>query len=477
MYSDRDTKAGMTQKKLDPFMPYDKTDKDSILRRASALTGKTLRGFIDLEEDVIGGTHTKGRLGQIVEEGYFYLDNNSSPLPDFRDAGIELKVTPMKKTKGGLVSKERLILGIINYDEVPERHFRIFTDKDSHILIIFYLWREDTDVLDYEILKVVDWTPTEEEWRMIREDWDVIEGYIMRGEAHLLSERHTKYLAACTKGAGHGSDMRSQPFSIEPAKQRALSFKASFMTELFHSHIDVGESIIDYVPGPDSASILHGVWAPGETFEEHIIGYYQEFIGLTCLQIEQRLGLELKEDSKQYYNMLSLAMAGVIGKKHIKEFDEAGILLKTIRTYHNGKPKESMSFPYIRYDGMVGQEWEDSDFFDDLDHEFFSPVFSFSSEDYKSQSRKDLVFKGAFFWKIPDDDFPIIESVWMDTKNKVLAEDFDHFIGMKDNPIAHVRPHARDSSDKATFRGKEVKKLSFWLKDTYIQSIIRKNLK
>lgn len=474
MYSDHDMWIGMTQKKLEPFMPYDKTDQDSILRRASRLTGNTLRDFIEIGEEVIGGTHTKGRLGQIVEEGYFDLDNNSSPLPDFRDAGIELKVTPMKKVGSGLVSKERLILGIINYDEVPKRHFKIFTDKDSHILIVFYLWEEGTDILDYEFLKVVDWRPTDEEWRMIRDDWDVIEGYIMRGEAHLLSEKHTKYLAACTKGVGHGGDMRSQPFSIEPAKQRALSFKASFMTQLYHSHVDVGEILIDEVQ--DSTSILHGEWSLEETFEEHIVKYYNKFVGLTCYEIEQELNLDLDDSSKQYYSTLSMAMAGVTGKKHIKEFEEAGIIIKTIRTYRNGKPKESMSFPYIRFDEIVEQEWQDSDFFDQLDHEFFSPVFSFTSNDTKSQSRKDLVFKGAFFWTISDEDMPVIESVWSDTKQKVLRGDFDHFISMSDNPIAHIRPHARNSLDTVTYGGRKVKKVSFWLKDTYIQEIIKKNL-
>lgn len=464
----------MTQKKLDPFMPYDKTDVDSILRRASKLTGNTLRDFIEYGEVVIGGTHTKGRLGQIVEVGYFDLENNNSPLPDFKDAGIELKVTPMKKVGSGLVSKERLILGIINYEDVPKKHFRIFTDKDSHILMIFYLWEEGADVLDYEFLKVVDWMPTDEEWRMIREDWEVIEGYIMRGEAHLLSEKHTKYLAACTKGAGHGGDMRSQPFSIEPAKQRALSFKASFMTQLYHSHVDVGETILDEVQ--DTISILHGEWSPDETFEEHIIKYYSRFVGHTCSEIERELNLELDDGSKQYYSTLSMAMAGVTGKKHIKEFEEAGILIKTIRTYENGKPKESMSFPYIRFEELVEQDWEDSDFFDQLDHEFFSPVFSFTNKDTKSQSRKDLIFKGAFFWTIPDEDMPVIESVWLDTKGKVLDDDFDHFIGMSDNPIAHIRPHARNSMDTATYKGRTVKKVSFWLKDTYIQGIIKKHL-
>lgn len=87
------------------------------------------------------------------------------------------------------------------------------------------------------------------------------------------------------------------------------------------------------------------------------------------------------------------------------------------------------------------------------------------------------MFKGAFFWSIPDKDFDEIGEVWLDTKKKVLEDDFDHFIGIKDHPISHVRPHARDSSDMATYKGRKVKKVSFWLRDTYIQGIIERNLK
>ena len=107
---------------------------------------------------------------------------------------------------------------------------------------------------------------------MIREDWDIIEGYVMRGEAHLLSERHTKYLTANTKGVGHGRDLRSQPFSDVPAKQRALSFKASFMTSLYHTHKDIND-LMKTIEPTDIASILHGEWSDDETFEEHIVRY------------------------------------------------------------------------------------------------------------------------------------------------------------------------------------------------------------
>lgn len=457
-------------------MPYDKSRAESILRHAARLTGSTLNDLIGKGEVVLGGTNTKGVFGQIVEEGYFLIDNNCSPLPDFQDAGIELKVTPMKRNSKGLVSKERLVLGIIDYDEVPKRHFRIFLDKDSHILIVFYLWEENKDIREYRFLKVVDWVPSPDELRMIREDWEVIEGYVMRGEAHLLSERHTKYLAACTKGVGHGRDMRTQPFSMELAKQRALSFKASFMTELYHSHADIGEAMaLDAIE--DSASVLDGDWPSEETFEEHVARKLNRFIGKTCMKIERELGIELSSRSKQYYYMLVLSMFGVTKRKHIKEFEEAGISIKTVRMKINGRPKESTSFPAFKSEELVRQSWENSDFFAQIDHEFFIPVFQFNTGHPEREDRKSLVFRGAFFWYVPDDDMEVIRGVWEDTRQKILEGRFDEFVKSSDRRIAHVRPHGRDSNDLDTYDGKRFVKKGFWFNDSYMRDVISTHLK
>ena len=194
-------------------LPYDESDLESIIRYASRLTGRSLEELIEGGELRIEESRSKGRFGQIVERDYFGIPTNSIAEPDFRKVGMELKVTPMKKVGKGLVSKERLVLGIIDYDKVPELGFDMFLKKSSHILIVFYLWEKDEDMLRYRFLKVVDWTPSEDEIRMIESDWNVIEDYVETGRAHLLSEKHTKLLAACTKGAGHGKDMRHQPFS------------------------------------------------------------------------------------------------------------------------------------------------------------------------------------------------------------------------------------------------------------------------
>ena len=468
-----------SKKKTADELPYDDSDPESILRYAGRLTGKTLNELVSGGEIVIGDTHSKGRFGQILEEDFFYIPNNSLPEPDFKKVGMELKVAPMKGKGGKLKSKERMVLGIINYDEVPKKGFRIFLEKSSHILIVFYHWKEGSDVRSYRILKVVDWKPTDEELRMILDDWKIIEGYILRGEADLLSERQTKYLAANTKGAGHGKDDRSQPFSDKPAKQRSLSFKAAFMTTLFHSHPDVNEMFLEpplFKEEDDSDSIFKGTWSEGQTFEEYVTSRFDRFVGKSCLEIEEMLDLELNESSKQYYYTLTLAMLDVRGKKRVKEFEEAGIIIKTVRIKLDGQPKESMSFPAFKYEELVDQTWETSDFYSQIDHEFFIPVFQFNTSNPKNEGRKELTFRGAFFWYVPDEDFKVIQKVWEDTQISVINDDFEHFIGASQHRIAHVRPHARNKKDTYPFRGGHYTKRSFWFNDSYIKEIVRQNL-
>lgn len=459
-------------------LPYDDSDYESIRRYAGRMSKKTLGELVEVGETVIGDAHSKGRFGQIVQEIYFHIPNNSLSEPDFRKVGVELKVAPMKGEGDNLKSKERMVLNIIDYNEVPKKGFRMFLDKNSHILMVFYHWKENTDVYRYRILKVVDWEPTEEELRLIQEDWKVIEGYILRGEAEKLSERHTKYLAASTKGAGHGRDERSQPFSDRPAKQRSLSFKAPFVTTIYRTHPDVNELFIEppITEEDDSDTIFRGTWSEDQSFEEYVIGRFDRFVGKTCLEIEEMLNIELNESSKQYYYTLTLAMLDVFGKKRVKEFEEAGIIIKTVRIKLDGQPKESMSFPAFKYEELVEQTWETSDFYSQIDHEFFIPVFQFNTKDPMNEGRKELTFRGAFFWYVPDEDFETIQKVWEDTRTKVSRMDFDHFIGAADRRIAHVRPHGRNKKDTYPFRGGHYTKRSFWFNDNYIRGVVRENL-
>ena len=99
-----------SKKKTADELPYDDSDPESILRYAGRLTGKTLNELVSGGEIVIGDTHSKGRFGQILEEDFFHIPNNSLPEPDFKKVGMELKVAPMKGKGDKLKSKERMVL-------------------------------------------------------------------------------------------------------------------------------------------------------------------------------------------------------------------------------------------------------------------------------------------------------------------------------------------------------------------------------
>jgi hypothetical protein len=103
---------------------YDRTDKWSILEYSKKLLGKTLEQAI--APDVIEARKGKGRLGQLVEEYFFGYDVNSNPDADFSDAGLELKVTPLKELKNKtLAIKERLVCTMIDYDADQDKPFEL----------------------------------------------------------------------------------------------------------------------------------------------------------------------------------------------------------------------------------------------------------------------------------------------------------------------------------------------------------------
>ena len=131
-------------------LPYDDTDPMSIEQYAKALQNKTFRQV--LKGVSIKKKGNKGSLGQLLEKHYFGYEPNSNPGPDFEKAGVELKTTPYKinPKKKNTVSKERLVLNIINFMEIHKERFESssFLLKNKLILLIFYLYQEKENVSD-----------------------------------------------------------------------------------------------------------------------------------------------------------------------------------------------------------------------------------------------------------------------------------------------------------------------------------------
>lgn len=456
----------------------DITSADSIIGFAKLLKNQTLRQACG-EEIKKHGYKGKGNFGQILEKFYFGYEPNSDAEPDFKEAGIELKSSPLKTLRNGeFRSKERLVLNIINYLEVHKEDFETssFWKKNAHLLLVFYLHDKDLDLLDY-IIKLVDgWKYPNEDLKIIKQDWETINQKIKDGKAHELSEGDTFYLGACTKGSTALKSFRDQPFNKEKAKQRAYSLKQGYVNHII-ANIAQEEAAV-YGKIIEQPEILDVV----QSIEDVVILKFQPFYGKSAEQIEQELGLELNQKAKSYFANLTNAILGLELGQKIEEFEKADIQVKTIRLKENNLPKEDISFPTFEYQELVETDWEDSDFKNILESKFFFVFYQFEGG--------DLILRKVKFWNMPHSDILEAKSVWDKMKTTVsngeIIKDVTekgirktYFPKKKENRISHVRPHAKNAAD--TYELPVADKLTglteftkhcFWLNANYVKDEI-----
>ena len=147
--------------------------------------------------------------------------------------------------------------------------------------------------------------------------------------------------------------------------------------------------------------------------------------------------------------------------------EKAGIEIKTIRLTKNGSPREAMSFPGFKYLEMVEEKWEDSSFFDKLEHKFLFVIFQ---EDENNVERLEKVS----YWNMPYLDRLEAQRVWEETQRRVSIDASD-LPRSSESAVAHVRPKARDGNDKLqTPQGDFQVKKCFWLNKDYIAGVVNK---
>ena len=436
--------------------------KEAVLRRAREAVGIPLRE-IDKTGRLASG---KGAVGTVIEESWFGYTPNSESEPDFPEAGVELKVTPYIRGKNGLRAKERLVCNIINYVDECGKTFRTsaFWHKCGTMLIMPYEHLPDRPKGDFHIDEAVLFSFPEEDLAIIERDWETIMAKVRAGRAHELSEGDTLYLAACTKGA-NSSSVRRQPFSDIPAKQRAYSLKASYMTQILNSYIFGAEENPRIVK---SAQLLR---AAG--FEEYITEKIRPWCGMTQGELSERLGVE--SGAKSLNELLLARMLGVRGRiAQTEEFKKAGIVPKTIRVQRDGRVRESMSFKTFDFIALSREDcWEESELYGLLAPTKFLFVI------FREREDGEYALERVRFWNMPNSDLDEARRVWERTvwilREGVRLERTPQ--GVRNNlpkqsesPVAHVRPHGRNAADTLPLPdGREMTKQCFWLNNTYIE--------
>lgn len=461
---------------------YDKTDPRSILKYSANLVHHTLREVVG--DDVLVDRKGKGRLGQMVEELFFKYPVNSDPAPDFKEAGVELKCTPLKKlASGNLQNKERLVIDMINYMEVVKTDFKdsLFMKKCQLMLILFYLHISGLKVWDLEFLYSVLWRLPKEDLEIIEHDYWTIINKIKAGKAHELSEGDTMYLGACRKGQ-KGEAPARQPYSDEPAPRRAFCLKAQYMHTILSFVQNSGQDVVtntefSLTPLFDAEKLKEN------SFDDIILDKFKPFYGKDYIQISRALGLESSNSKSKYFNACSRIVTDKIGNVNKSdEFIKSGLMMKTIRLFSDGGLKESMSFENIDFHEV----WENNDWFDSRLFELFSSRFLFvvfrqiagESIEIAGKPESRYVLEKVFFWTMPNRDLEDAEEYWLNIreniKNKTTHVGANHFWAIRDHKKFHVRPKAVKGNfrDATSTPFERTDKQCYWFNSEYVKSII-----
>ena len=422
---------------------YDRYSIDSIVEYAQQLVGHTLRDFVTVEE-IADIRQRKGSFGNAVEEHYFKYGLNSDSSPDFAEVGLELKTTPVKKSaRGELVSKERLVFTMIDYNEVVNEDFEHsqFLKKSRDILLITYLYEPEKNALDYVIEAAVRWGLPEEDIPQIKRDWETVVEKIRAGHAEEISGGDTLYLEACTKAAD-STVRRSQPFSDVPAKPRAWALKSSYMTAIQRQIIEGMRQIprSEDEKSLDLLGLLRTRFAP--------------FMGLTEEELAKKFGLSR---SKDLCARITRRILGVGEDERIEEFEKAGIKPKTLRLRANGRPKEAVSFPAFDYFDLAERNFEGSDFLGYLMQKYLFVI-------YREDDEGKYCLCDICFWQMPEGDLDEACRCYEQMRENVRRGRADISVKSSENRCCHVRPHGRNSKDtRPQPYGPPVVKKCFWL--------------
>jgi DNA mismatch repair endonuclease MutH len=221
---------------------------------------KALQKYIDIIETNKGKTigeisyslpknnhehYKKGASGLIVEN-LLGLTNNGSPLADLVELGVEIKVIPIQLNN--LKVKEPTQIKMINFLEVAKETWETakIRNKIETIFWIAYgvpknLETKKNESQDKYIL--LDWfidVPDKEKQKIFKEDWELIQSYIVQGKGDKLSCSMGTYIEPKTK-AKNNKDVTSAPDGkggIIKIRRRAFYFKKNYTNNNVVSELD-----------------------------------------------------------------------------------------------------------------------------------------------------------------------------------------------------------------------------------------------
>lgn len=213
-----------------------------IIKKAKGKTIRELKAELNIERENM----KKGASGLIVEN-ILGLRNNNNADADIPEIGCEVKVLPLQKNKNGQIkAKEPTQIQMINYFEVANESWETAKVRKKITLTfwVVYLAKQDGVSLSQDEYKIIDFFvdhPEESKMLVFKEDWELIQSFIIKGLSDQLSCSMGKYIEPKTKGA-NSNDITDAPDGkggIIKVRRRGFYYKKAYTNSYIVPSIDL----------------------------------------------------------------------------------------------------------------------------------------------------------------------------------------------------------------------------------------------
>lgn len=439
-------------------MGFDATDRDSVLRHAQRLVGRTAQDIALLASDAglpWDPNTSKGSAGLLIER-YFGITPNMDAGPDLASAGIEIKSVPMRRSGRGIRAKERTSITMIDYHRIVTEPFEgTGLDRKTRLtLYVFFLWSDGSIARgeDQEVLRVLLHDRDGLDVIALTDAYDHVQRTTIDGRAHLLSEGDTTPVGACTKGAkGH---TRTQPRSDVRARPRAFAWRPAYTTRLFAAP----EKVTERLPEVSTREELTA------RVEQRLF----PVIGRSVAELRERFAPSVSPSAKNVAAATFRRMLTGGDEDLMAALETLGTTLRVTRVDPGTlRPREAVSFSPFDFLDVAATPWEESDVLATLGRILFVVL-----DAPKGATVLEARLRTVLMWSADTAAIGAMEREYEAYRRAFSELPPSEWPRPSATEVLHVRPHGRDGRDVVPLPGggSHVRS-SLWLNQEFVQDI------
>lgn len=203
-----------------------------LMQRAHEMAGLTLGQLANLHNIPVPNNlkRDKGWIGQLIEHELGAIAG-SKPEQDFLHLGIELKTIPVDANGKPMETTYVTVAPLIDIQGLRWQDSVVY-HKLQRVLWIPVEGDRSIAVADRHVGTPILWTPSQQEFEMIRQDWEEIMELIALGKVEQITARHGEVLQLRPKGASS----RSVTLSIAQDGQNKLTNPRGFYLKIAFTH-------------------------------------------------------------------------------------------------------------------------------------------------------------------------------------------------------------------------------------------------